>query len=241
MKSIHPLLKCLLLLIAFSNLAQAFYDPGHGRWLSRDPIDERGGDNLYVFVDNNCISLTDRLGLYTIQEAVGSLKTKGVVPAGNPNPLNPAGTGNDYSDTQKFDEWLLLESGDTSWLSSLPDCPDKICVKDGKPQNCDSSQWGSLTTAGGLHEGSDYCMRSKGGPSGQQCCYSLSEDGKSLELETSLPSAGTPDRVAATAANGLFTGHYSHDVEPYEFAQRLNRIGAYGQARPPNQGGGTCN
>jgi hypothetical protein len=64
MKSMHPLLKCLLLLIAFSNLAHAFYDPGQGRWVSRDPIGEVGGKNLYVFVENDAICLTDHLGLF---------------------------------------------------------------------------------------------------------------------------------------------------------------------------------
>jgi hypothetical protein len=62
MNSIHPLLKCLLLLIAFSNLAHAFYDPGHGRWVSRDPIEERGGVNLYGFVTNDSIAHIDYLG-----------------------------------------------------------------------------------------------------------------------------------------------------------------------------------
>lgn len=63
MKTIHPLLKCLLLLIAFSNLAQAFYDPGQGRWVSRDPIGERGGVNLYGYIGNNSLNGVDRLGL----------------------------------------------------------------------------------------------------------------------------------------------------------------------------------
>lgn len=63
MKSIHPLLKCLLLLIAFSNLVHAFYDPGQGRWVSRDPIEERGGSNLYCFVENDGVGSIDRLGL----------------------------------------------------------------------------------------------------------------------------------------------------------------------------------
>jgi uncharacterized protein RhaS with RHS repeats len=63
MKPIHPLLKYLLLLIAFSNFAHAFYDPGQGRWLSRDPIEEEGGINLYGFVGNDGVSNTDTLGL----------------------------------------------------------------------------------------------------------------------------------------------------------------------------------
>jgi hypothetical protein len=62
MKSIHPLLKCLLLLIAFSNFAHAFYDPGQGRWVSRDPIQEAGGKNLYVFTENGGLNRWDLLG-----------------------------------------------------------------------------------------------------------------------------------------------------------------------------------
>jgi RHS repeat-associated protein len=43
-----------------------FYNPSGGRWLSRDPLEEIGGLNLYGFVDNNPVSSTDidgRLGV----------------------------------------------------------------------------------------------------------------------------------------------------------------------------------
>ncbi|HWB05279.1 MAG TPA: RHS repeat-associated core domain-containing protein [Verrucomicrobiales bacterium] len=39
------------------------YDPVHGRWLSRDPIGEAGGINLYGFVGNETINSVDILGL----------------------------------------------------------------------------------------------------------------------------------------------------------------------------------
>ncbi len=39
------------------------YDPETGRWLSRDPIGENGGINLYGYVGNNPINLWDPLGL----------------------------------------------------------------------------------------------------------------------------------------------------------------------------------
>ena len=38
------------------------YGPGIGRWLSRDPIEESGGINLYAFVDNSSIMRVDPLG-----------------------------------------------------------------------------------------------------------------------------------------------------------------------------------
>ena len=39
-----------------------YYDPVEGRWLSRDPIGERGGLNLYGFVGNNGVNRVDYLG-----------------------------------------------------------------------------------------------------------------------------------------------------------------------------------
>ncbi len=40
------------------------YDPALGRWLSRDPIAEAGGINLYGYVGGNPVNLIDPLGLF---------------------------------------------------------------------------------------------------------------------------------------------------------------------------------
>jgi uncharacterized protein RhaS with RHS repeats len=40
-----------------------YYNPELGRWLSRDPIRERGGLNLYGFADNHPVGRLDYLGL----------------------------------------------------------------------------------------------------------------------------------------------------------------------------------
>jgi hypothetical protein len=43
--------------------AGAFYNPQAGRWLNRDPIGERGGVNLHVFVGNEAVGHVDLHGL----------------------------------------------------------------------------------------------------------------------------------------------------------------------------------
>jgi RHS repeat-associated protein len=49
-------------LTGWYNYGYRFYDPVMGRWPSRDPIGERGGKNLYVFVENRPNSWYDYLG-----------------------------------------------------------------------------------------------------------------------------------------------------------------------------------
>jgi len=48
---------------AFLNYGFRFYSPSLGRWLSKDPITERGGNNLYGYVKNDPPNWTDALGL----------------------------------------------------------------------------------------------------------------------------------------------------------------------------------
>jgi RHS repeat-associated protein len=45
------------------NYGYRYYHPELGRWVSRDPIGERGGLNLYAFVGNDGVSKWDYLGL----------------------------------------------------------------------------------------------------------------------------------------------------------------------------------
>jgi RHS repeat-associated protein len=49
------------------------YDPVAGRWLSRDPIAERGGLNLYAYAYNTPASLTDVLGLSACSDFANSI------------------------------------------------------------------------------------------------------------------------------------------------------------------------
>ncbi len=48
------------------------YSPSTGRWPNRDPIGERGGENLYGFVENAPVNKTDLLGRETVGAAYQS-------------------------------------------------------------------------------------------------------------------------------------------------------------------------
>jgi hypothetical protein len=63
MKNLKLILLALVHLVFLANSASAHYDPNIGRWLSRDPIMEEGGVNLFGFIDNNSLNSTDYLGL----------------------------------------------------------------------------------------------------------------------------------------------------------------------------------
>jgi len=64
-----------------------YYDANTGRWLSRDPIGERGGMNLYRFINNAPIIWIDRLGLDLVYTGVPSGGGSPWVPHPNPPPL----------------------------------------------------------------------------------------------------------------------------------------------------------
>ena len=59
----YLILTLITLCIVGGGQASAFYNPGTGRWLSKDPIEERGGYNLHGFVVNDPLNKIDPLGL----------------------------------------------------------------------------------------------------------------------------------------------------------------------------------
>ncbi len=65
------ILPALLVWLAAAPLVQAFYNPNTGRWLSRDPIGERGGGALYSFCANSPLNVVDPFGLTPTSEVAG--------------------------------------------------------------------------------------------------------------------------------------------------------------------------
>jgi hypothetical protein len=53
----------LLVWLLGQQTAFCYYNPNTGRWLNRDPIEEKGGPNLYGFVNNNPMGGIDLVGL----------------------------------------------------------------------------------------------------------------------------------------------------------------------------------
>jgi RHS repeat-associated protein len=49
---------------------QRYYDPAQGRFVGRDPIEEKGGINLYAFVRNRPVNTVDVMGLLGLDDAV---------------------------------------------------------------------------------------------------------------------------------------------------------------------------
>jgi RHS repeat-associated protein len=55
-----------------------YYSPSMGRWISRDPIEEDGGNNLYAFVGNNPINYFDtdgrkKVSITTLIDIIGNI------------------------------------------------------------------------------------------------------------------------------------------------------------------------
>ena len=65
-----------------------YYDSETGRWLSRDPIEEKGGWNIYVFCLNNAINLIDFLG--TSKGGKQCISTEGFDKNSNPSDIDDA-------------------------------------------------------------------------------------------------------------------------------------------------------
>ncbi|MBI2442156.1 MAG: RHS repeat-associated core domain-containing protein [Lentisphaerae bacterium] len=60
--------------LSLGDWGRRWYHPELGRWLSRDPIGQKGGMNLYVFVNNSTLGHVDKLGQMTYEEVLDKWK-----------------------------------------------------------------------------------------------------------------------------------------------------------------------
>lgn len=82
------------------NYGYRYYLPALGRWICKDPIGERGGENLYAFIFNNPTSSTDFLGLSCdpIEVVAGHGNAEGTPRTGPDYPEDPLNRNlNDYA------------------------------------------------------------------------------------------------------------------------------------------------
>lgn len=226
-----------------------YYDPVTGRWLSRDPIEEEGGYNLYGFIGNDGVNATDYLGL-TGGPGIGH----GSGPWGGAPPVSPEVRKAQLQ--KKFDDWYndQKKPENMAWIANLPACPCELkcnteCIEvpAGDPtmaaagltnkyykttcENPDDSTWedpGDPNIWGNFHPGAKWCIRSSAKGVGEQCCYD--KDGK---LITEGLGAGTADRSSPSNGwfNNLFqsSGHGAQDVTPFKWAQELDGNGNLGE------------
>lgn len=137
-----------------------------------------------------------------------------------------------YTPGQVFDEWVRLESADTSWYEELPNCPEEIEMVSAERGAAlvvhpDTEIWNPVSRAGTLHGKAIYAIRSRPiNNSSSQCTY----DKNGKLYVSKIPEAGTADFFSPSVSRYL---HHIYDVEPYILARDLNRVSEYYMVRPP--------
>ncbi len=84
-----------------------YYDPETGRWASRDPIEERGGLNLYGFVGNDGVNQWDYLGQNGINPG---FPVPGLIPPEGMPGVHPHIPGNNFPAPEWFIDLVLDEA-----------------------------------------------------------------------------------------------------------------------------------
>ncbi|MEW6657342.1 MAG: RHS repeat-associated core domain-containing protein [Thermodesulfobacteriota bacterium] len=109
-----------------------FYVPALGRWLTRDPIGEEGGINLYGFVGNNPINYIDPNGL------------KAVIPNPFPPGCPPGPSCDPYLKCGEYYLYILCRT--------FPNDPLANCIR-----GCLLKRWNNCKYDNGLAEDHKYC------------------------------------------------------------------------------------
>ena len=106
-------------LFILTHTVQAHYDPNIGRWISRDPIAEAGGVNLYGFVGNSAVGRWDLLG-YVEGEWHPT-------PGGGGYVEGPRMPSDQEIAQRDFDVWVKAQEKDLNWwVNTIPRCPCRL-------------------------------------------------------------------------------------------------------------------
>jgi RHS repeat-associated protein len=120
------------------------YSPTYGRWVTRDPIGEAGGVNLYLYANANPLRFTDPLGL---NPAVGAIAGGSI--GGPPGAVIGGIIG--FGIGIAIGDVMFSEDGSDSDDSlDSPDDDPKQCDDGNKKRNCQALKNSILNTCSGL-------------------------------------------------------------------------------------------
>lgn len=182
------------------------YDADTARWLSRDPIAEAGGINLYGYVGNNPILYYDPLGLIRwgqLARGVGQF-AGGVIGAVAAGAITPTGIGLPAAVGLALTSGVALTAGVVNIGAAFSDDPNAAALEDMMPDNA-----------------SGVLGRAIGGEKGQKICGGLENAVTGFKGLTSGAMAddvydmgkGMVDMYEGQANIGLGTGAYIPDPE----------------------------
>ena len=153
---------------------QAFYNPSTGRWLTRDPLGERGGVNLQGFVHNNPLGIVDPDGRNPLVlllllagcshqqccECVTGIEITSVIPINTTVETLPGRQAQAIGHEVKFKVTVQYQKCAKSGTPSMQfientDSPPPHLVHLGMRPNQDFDSYGEATANGGLVEGFD--------------------------------------------------------------------------------------
>ena len=101
-----------------------YYSATLGRWISRDPLGDLGGANVYAYVGNNPTNFTDYLGLASASCRAGEPCHSGLFSPGGGEPWSPEPTAVEEGDRRPCPH--RGDRGDRDVVNILPLSPEQL-------------------------------------------------------------------------------------------------------------------